>query len=444
MTKLNQLLDELDGKALGAALHDQIRDLYPIFRSITGEGVRETLRRIAATIPLQAHEVPTGTQVLDWTVPPEWNVTDAYIMDTRGHRVVDFRRSNLHILHYSVPVKARMSLDELRPHLYSLPDRPSSIPYRTAYYDDAWGFCLSHDQLAALQDEAYEVCIDSTLADGHLSYGECFLPGDTSDEVLISTHICHPALANDNLSGIAVATKLAETLSLASHRYSYRFVFVPATVGAITWLALNQASLQRVQHGLVLAGLGDSGKVTYKRSRRGDAAIDQAVEYVLEQSGDAFAVVDFEPYGYDERQYCSPGFNLPVGRISRTPFGTYPEYHTSADNLDFVKPDALCDSLVKCLRILEVLEGNKRYVNLSPKGEPQLGRRGLYGSIGGASQSQFFQIALLWVLNASDGSSSLLDVARRSKLPFQALIEAAEALEAKGLLKAETDGGSGE
>ncbi len=436
MAGFSQLLASLDPVETGRGLHRQVFDLYPICRSITGDGLRQTLAWIRQQIPLQIHEVPTGTGVLDWTVPREWNIRDAYIKDAAGDRIVDFQRLNLHVVNYSSPVKARMSLEDLRPHLFSLPDRPDWVPYRTTYYNESWGFCLSHRQLTRLSEGEYEVCIDSTLSAGHLSYGECLLRGDTPDEVLISTHVCHPSLANDNLSGLVVAVRLASILRHASKRYTYRFLFVPGTIGSISWLAGNGDAMKRIKHGLVLAGVGDSGPVTYKRSRRGTAEIDMAVEHVLEQSGDAHQIRDFEPYGYDERQYCSPGFNLPVGNLSRTPFGSYPEYHTSADNPDFVKPESLFDSLAKCHTVLSVLEGNQRYLNLSPRGEPQLGRRGLYGSIGGATDKQTLQMAMLWVLNASDGSSSLLDVARQAKLPFAVIQSAAEALVAAQLLRA--------
>ncbi|MPZ48144.1 MAG: DUF4910 domain-containing protein [Dehalococcoidia bacterium] len=435
MGAVGQLIANLDVEDTGRALHQQIRDLYPLCRSITGEGLRETLRWIQRSIPLEVREVATGTQVLDWTVPREWSIRDAYIADAAGNRVVDFKRHNLHVVNYSAPISARMSLDELRPHLYTLPDRPGWIPYRTSYYDESWGFCLSHNQLLALPDGEYDVCIDSTLADGHLSYGEYVIAGESAEEILVSTHVCHPSLANDNLSGTVVATRLAELLSRDRHRYTFRFLFIPGTIGSITWLALNKPLLGNIRHGLVLAGAGDAGPLSYKRSRRGNAGIDRAVEHVLRQRGNEYLIRDFEPYGYDERQYCSPGFNLPVGNVSRTPFGQYPEYHTSADDPDFVKADALADSLAFCLEILHVLESNGRHFNLMPEGEPQLGRRGLYGPIGGATEARTFQMAMLWALNLSDGSHSLLDIAERAGMPFGVIYDAAEALTEHGLLK---------
>jgi len=430
----SELIDGLDIDHLGRAMRAQIEELYPICRSITGNGVRETLRHVGAVVPIDVLEVASGTPVLDWTVPPEWNVRDAYIEDASGNRVVDFRASNLHVVSYSVPVHARLSRQELDEHLYSLPDRPSLIPYRTSYYNEAWGFCLSDDTRRSMADGEYEVSIDSTLEPGYLTYGECILPGDTTDEVLISTHVCHPSLANDNLTGIAIASRLAEILSRQRHRFTYRFLFIPGTIGSITWLARNEEGLGRIKHGLVLSGLGDSGSFTYKRSRRHTAEIDLAAEHVLRIQSEANAIKDFEPYGYDERQYCSPGFNLPVGNLSRTPFDQYPEYHTSGDNLDFVKTESLVESLRTCLGIFAVLENNYVYVNLSPRGEPQLGKRGLYESIGGRSDTQALQMAMLWVLNLSDGDHSLLQIAQQAQMPFAQIQIAADALADKGLL----------
>jgi aminopeptidase-like protein len=418
----------------GEALYKLVAELYPICRSITGDGVRRTLEIVAREVGLEVSEVPTGTQVLDWTVPREWNVRDAWVANAAGERVIDFQESNLHLLGYSVPVRATMPLAELKRHLFTLPDQPDWVPWRTSYYAEGWGFCASQRLVDSLPDGDYEVCVDSTLADGHLTYGEHLVEGETSDEVLISCHVCHPSLANDNLSGIAVATGLARRLAEARPRYSYRFLFAPGTIGSITWLARNEDRLGRVRHGLVLACVGDPGGFTYKRSRRGDAEIDRAVAHVLGRSGRDHRVVDFTPYGYDERQFCSPGFDLPVGCLSRTPYAQYPEYHTSADDLDLVGPAQLQESLEVCWEVVQVLEANRRYLNLSPKGEPQLGRRGLYGAIGGRSDAEERQMAMLWVLNLSDGRHSLLEVAERSGVAFSLLAEVAAALEEAGLL----------
>jgi aminopeptidase-like protein len=420
----------------GAVMYRLIEELYPICRSITGEGVRETLRRVQRLIPLELHEVPSGTQVFDWTVPKEWNIRDAYVKDSRGNRIIDFRQSNLHVVSYSRPVHQRMPLAELRKHLYSLPEHPEWIPYRTTYYNDNWAFCVSHRQLEALTEGEYEVCIDSALTDGHLTYGEFVVPGSSGDEVLISCHVCHPSLCNDNLSGIAVAAFLAAGLAQGPKpRYTYRFLFIPGTIGSITWLARNEQHTERIRHGLVITCVGDGGRFTYKRSRRGDAEIDRVVSHVLKHSGGDWTVQDFFPYGYDERQYCSPGFNLPVGCLMRSPHGTFPEYHTSADNLDFVRPEYLEESLARYRDVVRVLEANRTYVNLYPKCEPQLGKRGLYTAIGGDSEAARKQLAMLWILNLSDGHHSLLDIADRAEIPFRILRSVADALQQSGLLE---------
>lgn len=436
------MIDAADQHAIGREIYDRIVRLYPICRSITGEGVRETLRLLRDEIDLDIREVATGTPVLDWTIPKEWNIRDAYIKNPAGQRVVDFKHSNLHVVSYSVPVRARLTLDELRPHLFSIPEHPDWIPYKTSYYNPTWGFCLTDRQLRSLEDGVYDVCIDSSLEDGHLTYGECSVPGDEASEVLISCHVCHPSLCNDNLSGVSIATTLAGILRARPHRYTYRFVFVPGTIGAIAWLAQNDQDTARIAHGLVLACAGDRGTPTYKRSRRGDAEIDRAAVHVLRHRNPGAAVEDFSPYGYDERQYCSPGFNLPVGVFSRTPHGRFSEYHTSADNLDLVDSAALADSLATCLAIVEVLEGNGVFVNLSPKGEPQLGRRGLYSSMGGHSDRGAREAALLWVLNLSDGGHSLLEIAERAGLAFSIIREAADALVEHDLLVEQSPSGS--
>lgn len=417
----------------GESMHALVRRLYPICRSITGDGVRSTLEVIGESVPLQVSEIPTGTQVFDWTVPKEWNIRDAYIADSTGTRIVDFRQSNLHVVSYSVPVADTMTLQQLRPHLHTLPDQPGLIPYRTSYYAPGWGFCLPHDTLRNLPEGDYEVRIDSTLADGHLTYGEHVIPGRVGDEVIISCHVCHPSLANDNLAGVAVAVALAQRLT--NPWYTYRFLFIPGTIGSITWLARNAERAEKIRHGMVLACAGDPGSLTYKRSRRGDAEIDRATQYVLESSGRPHRIVDFSPYGYDERQFCSPGFNLGVGCLTRTPYAGYPEYHTSADNPDFVSPDSLADTLETCWDVVQVLEGNRRYLNLNPHCEPQLGKRGLYESLGGRSDAKQAQLAMLWVLNFSDGEHDLLAIAQRSGLPFDAIAEAAHALHGAGLIK---------
>jgi aminopeptidase-like protein len=432
--RCRDLVGDFDHDREGRAAFDIIEGLFPICRSITGDGVRQSLNLLQQTIPLSVHEVPSGKPVFDWVVPEEWNIRDAYIKDAAGNRIVDFRHSNLHVLNYSVPVQGSMSLAELRPHLFTLPETPDWIPYRTSYYTKAWGFCLSQNQLDQMDDGQYEVCIDSTLSPGSLTYGEYYIQGETNDEVLLSTHICHPSLCNDNLSGVAAAAVLARLIQGVDLRYSYRFLWVPGTIGAITWLALNEHLLPRIRHGLVLSCVGDPGPFTYKRSRRGNAEIDRVVAHVLRNAGIDFALMDFTPYGYDERQYCSPGINLPVGCFMRTPNGRYPQYHTSADDPTLVTGPALSESLFHLLRIIEVLEGNHSYLNLKSKCEPQLGRRGLYRQVGGTNNAELEE-ALLWVLNYSDGEHSLLDIVELSKLEFTKIRHAADLLAANNLLQ---------
>ena len=424
---------EIDLTGAGGRMHALMRELFPLCRSITGDGVRQTLQEIARRIPLDLQEVPSGTQVLDWTVPDEWNIRDAYIAEPGGARVVDFRESNLHVVGYSEPVHETMPLAGLRPHLHTLPERPDWVPYRTSYYDRSWGFCLSQRQLDRLEEGEYEVRIDSTLEPGSLTYGECVLPGERGEEVVLTTHVCHPSLANDNLSGIALLTELAAVLARAPRRFTYRLLFIPGTIGSIAWLARNEGHLSKIVAGLVLACVGDPAALTYKRSRRGDALVDRAAAHVLGHVEDHARIVDFAPWGWDERQFNSPGFDLPVGCLCRSREGEYEQYHSSADDLDLVRPERLEDALRAVLDIVDVLETDRRHVNLAPKGEPQLGRRGIYPSVGGPDAGGE-QLALLWVLNQSDGQMSLLDIAERSGIPYAQLRGCAERLTEAGLL----------
>lgn len=423
-----------DSPGLGRRLHDFCRLLYPIPRSLTGDGVRRTLAAIGERVPLDIHEVPSGTRVFDWTVPDEWNIRQAWICAPDGRRVVDMSDHALHVVGYSEPVHARMSLDVLQAHLHSISEYPDWIPYRTSYYQPAWGFCLAHRVRERLVPGEYEVYIDATLGPGHLTYGERLIPGELSQEFVISVHVCHPSLANDNLSGISVATGLAEWLGSRRNRYSYRIVFVPSTVGAITWLALNETRLERIVGGMVISGVGDRGPITYKRSRHGDTLVDRTLERTLREYRVDHRIEPFSPYGYDERQYCSPGIDLAVGCLMRTPFGRYPQYHTSGDDLDFIAADRLAETLRVCAAAITDLEKAAVWRNTSPKGEPQLGKRGLYDAIGGENDKKAAQMALLWMLSCSDGRHSTLDIAERSDMPLDLLDRAAERLEAAGLL----------
>jgi len=416
-------------------MHGLMTELFPLCRSITGDGVRESMNILKKRIPIDVCEVPSGYKAFDWTVPKEWVIRDAYVKNAKGEKVIDFAQSNLHVVGYSAPVKKVVSLSELKQRLHSLPDYPNWIPYQTSYYKEYWGFCVNHRKLLGLEEGQYEVVIDSELKDGHLTFGELLIPGQCEDEVLISTYVCHPSMCNDNLSGIVVTTAIAECLMKKKLRYSYRFLFVPETIGSIAWLALNQANTTRIKHGLVALCLGDPGNMTYKKSRRGDTTIDRAVAKVFADSGESYTMVDYSPTQSDERQYCSPGFDLPVGTLTRTPFAQFDEYHTSGDNLEFVRPEFLADSLSKYLSALYVVEHNHTYVSTNPFCEPQLGKRGLYPSLGSQKRKDKTVVAMKWVLNFSDGKHDLIEIADRSGLPFNLIKEASEVLFSHDLLE---------
>jgi len=410
-----------------------MRELYPIPRSLTGDGVRQTLARISQEVPLEITEIPTGTQVFDWTVPKEWNVDEAWIADAAGNRIVDFTNSSLHLLGYSVPVHERLSLDELKERVFTHPDNPDWIPYRTSYYNENWGFCLSQSHLESLPEGEYEVNVGTRLEDGFVTYGEAFIPGESEDEFLLSTYVCHPALCNDNLSGPVLLAALGRRLADRKPRLSYRLLFSPGTIGPLCWLFRNQDRLSRFKHGLVASCVGDPGGMTYKRSRQGDAEVDRAVAVVLRDSGKEHTIQDWFPWGGDERQFNAPGFDLPVGALSRSPADHFPGYHSSGDDFDLVGAEWLDDSLAAYLAVIDAVERNGVFVNTSPYGEPQLGKRGLYRTVGGGSSQE---TALLWVLSLCDGSTDLLGVAERSGLPFAAVREAADRLLEHDLLRA--------
>jgi len=442
----------------GEALFAWMESILPYWRCITGNGLRETLRAIGEQVPLTLTEVPSGTDVLDWTIPQEWRVREAYIARPDGTRIVDVAASPLHLVQYSTPVNARMTLSDLRSHLHTLPETPDWIPYRTDYYSDGWGFCLSQSMLDALAEDIgeegeLEVVVDAELFEGSLTYGEVVVPGQTDNEILITAHACHPALANDNASSLAVATALACQLAQGPLlRHTVRFVFAPGTIGAIAWLAANRQHVGRIQHGLVLANLGDAGGFTYKQSRRGTlgapSVVDRIVPRVLRAGGHEVDVRPFDPFGYDERQYGSPGFDLPVGRLTRTPHAEYPEYHTSADNLSLVRPDSLVESLRVLGRIVSELDRDESSASttvstsqtphtvrsLAPYGEPQLGRRGLYRFPDGTPHPKDLQIAISWVLSLADQRHTLQDVAQRSGLPLDVVREAAHRVSEAGLI----------
>ena len=443
----------------GNEMYDLVEDLFPICRSITGDGVRKTLKIIKKYIPIETHEIPTGTKVFDWTIPKEWNINDAYVKNSKGEKIIGFKKSNLHILNYSIPIKKKISLNELKKHIFTLPEYPKWIPYRTSYYEENWGFCITHEQFEKLVEDEYEVVISSSLKEGHLTFGELFLKGESEKEILFSCYVCHPSMCNDNLSGVSLLTFLAKFISKKKLKYSYRFLFIPETIGAITWLSLNEKKVNNIQGGLVATCLADKGHVTYKKTRIGNSVIDKIVEKILKESGEKYEIIDFFPSGSDERQFSSPGFNLPIGSVTRTLYGKFPEYHTSADNLDFVHPKYFQNTFEKYVKIFTELENNFEknqlemkdennsplnkkniqknrrneliFQNLYPKCEPNLGKRGLYDMIGANKNELNNKISIFWVLNLSDGKNSLMDISTRSKIKFSDI-----ELAAKHLLKA--------
>lgn len=416
-----------------------MEELQPICRSITGAGLRTTLNRLGDVIPLTLTEVPTDTPVLDWSVPKEWNIRDAYIARPDGTRVVDFRQSALHVLNYSEPVRAKLRFAELAPHLHRHRTNSDWIPYLTSYYAETWGFCVTGAQYAALEaepDTEFEVVVDSDLTPGFLTYGEALVPGTSDDgELLIIAHVCHPSMCNDNLSGNLVAMQLCrELLARPPERYGVRFLFAPGTIGAITWLEQNRQRVDAIRGGLTLTCLGDPRGLTYKRTYAGTADIDRAAAQVLaERQPENHHLIDFYPYGYDERQFNAPGFRAPVGSLMRGQHGKFPEYHSSADDLSLVQDAQLEDAIDAVDAILRCLQRNRTYRNLAPFGEPQLGRRGIYRSLGGTTLADL-QFAIFWVLTAADGETDLLAIAERSGLPFDTLDEAARILCERDLL----------
>jgi glutamate-1-semialdehyde 2,1-aminomutase len=421
----------------GESLYQTLCDLFPLCRSITGDGLRQTLRYLQQKIPLVCHEVPSGTRVFDWQIPPEWKIRSARLEELSGKCVVDFSDNNLHVLNYSTAADLIVSRDELEDHLASLPDRPDAIPYRTSYYERKWGLCLQHRIRKQLVQNQYRVFIDAEHDPcGSLTYGELILPGSSPDEILFTSHVCHPSLANDNLSSVAIAVELARWLAKQPRRFTYRFLFAPGTIGALTWLSQNPLAVHRNRGGLVLALLGDSNPVTYKRSRAGRAWIDDVVEYSLEHSGHAFRVLDYQPFGYDERQFNSPGIGMAMGRLSRAVEGGYDEYHTSDDSPEIVLPDQLAASLESLKRICEHLEADYRLRSRVSKGEPQLGKRGLY-PVPGASENHELQNALQWSLGLADGQTSLLGVAHQSGIDIGTVEQAGEILHKHRLVQRE-------
>lgn len=421
---------------IGREMHRWAADLFPICRSVTGNGVRETLGYLGKLMPqLTVHEVPTGTQAFDWTVPDEWNIRGAYIEDESGRRVVDFANSNLHVVGYSTPVDEWMTLADLQPYLHSLPEQPDAIPYVTSYYARRWGFCMAHSARETLQAGRYHVVIDSTLEPGSLTYGEVLLRGREEREVLISTYICHPSMANNELSGPVVTTALARWMaSRPDRRFSYRIVFVPETIGAIVYVSRHLEELRKKTiAGYVITCIGDDRAYSLLRSREGNTLADRAAKLVLKRHAPDHVEYPYLDRGSDERQYCSPGVDLPVASIMRTRYQSYPEYHTSLDDLTLVTPSGLEGGFDAVRKTLELIEHNHVYRATNPC-EPQLGKRGLYPTLSTRGSGNTVR-AMTNLLAYADGTRDLVDVAELIGIGAEEAVETAEKLLAAGLLE---------
>jgi len=421
-------------ESLGLKMHQLMAKAFPICRSITGDGVRETLRIISDVIPLTIHEVPTGTAAFDWSVPKEWNIRDAYVADKSGKKVVDFKQHNLHVIGYSVPVDKWITLSELQEHLHSLPEQPNAIPYVTSYYKERWGFCISHNERAKLIDGKYHVYIDSTLKEGSLTYGECLLKGETEQEVFLSTYVCHPSMANNELSGPVVTAFIVKWLASQPRKYTYRVIFIPETIGSITYLSRNLGIMKKnVKAGFNISCIGDNRAYSYVASRYENTLADKVVSNVLSFNHPDFIKYSFLDRGSDERQYCSPGVDLPLVTLSRSKYGTYPEYHTSLDNLDVVTEEGLLGGyeLVKdCINVIE----NNRVFRVTCYGEPQLGKRGLYPNLSTKKSGASVETMMDFIAYA-DGNNDLLKISKIIHKPVWEIVPIAEKLLEAGLLE---------
>lgn len=404
----------------GLFMYRLMARLFPICRSITGDGLRETLHILQEHIPLRLFEIPSGTRVFDWTVPKEWNIRDAFVLDPEGKKIIDFKSNNLHVLGYSVPVDRFVSLSELQRHLHSLPDQPDAIPWVTSVYEERWGFCLTQNQRTQLKDGTYRVVIDSELRSGALTYAELIIPGASSKEIFISTYVCHPSMANNELSGPVVATALAKWIASEPRRFTYRIIFIPETIGSIAYLSRNLESMKKnIVAGFNLTCVGDERAYSYLPSRNGSTLADKVALNILRAKHPEFRQYSFLDRGSDERQYCSPGIDLPVVSLMRTKYREFPEYHTSLDNLGFVSPAGLQGSFDLHKDCIELLERNKVY-QMRCLGEPQLGVRGLYPTIA-TKESHRQVIDMLNFIAYADGTNDLVDISNAIQVPVRDL-----------------------
>ncbi len=411
--------------------------LWHLNRSLTGDDNRKTLNILSEIIDLNISEVPSGTACYDWVVPPEWNVKEAWIKDCYGNIIIDFANNNLHLVGYSIPIHTTMKLEELKNYIFTLPNQPELIPYLTSYYKQRWGFCMTHNQFIALQDIEYEIFIDASLNNnGSMTIADVMLEGSSEKEILFSTYFCHPSMANNELSGPLVTAFLYKELKKLKNRfYNYRFVFVPESIGSIYYLSKHgNVLLKNLEAGYVITCVGDAGNFTYKRSRKGNSLADRAAEIVLKNTEKEYVVEDFFPLGSDERQYCSPAFNLPVGSLMRTRYGKFPEYHTSGDNKNFISFEAMQKSVEKYLNIVKLLEYNFKYINKIPFCEPQLGKRGLYPSLKSAKETSEFIEAMMWILNLSDGNNDLISISEKSNISVEKLFPVIDILLEKDII----------
>jgi aminopeptidase-like protein len=417
-------------------IYDDLKTLYPMCRSLTGLGIEKTLKYIRNQIPITIHKVESGLKVFDWTVPKEWNIKSAYIKNSKGETILDLKDHYLHVLNYSIPINKIVSLDELKEHLYTLPDFPDWIPYKTSYYKESWGFCMKHNEFLKLKEDNYHVVIDSTLEDGYLPYGELIIKGKTDKEILISSYCCHPQQCNDSLSGTVMAMHLAKHLLEKDNYYTYRFVFIPETIGAIVYLSKNIDIMKKnTIGGYVLTCLGDEGLFTYLKTKKENQFIDKLTLFLLEQSGLKYKIRDFETCGSDERQYNYPGVDLNIGSLMKTKYGEFNEYHTSADNLQFVTEKGLKETYDFYIKCFELIEVNHYYVNTNLC-EPMLGKYGLYNLIGASKirQGNIGEVCRV-ILYYCDGEHDLIDISNKLNIELMEVINILDKLIEKDLVK---------